>query len=206
MSLSEVIKNNRSSIKSALIFFGVLFLLLGVTLFEFTFRNLSTYLNRQVKQDEVLLSEAPVNLEPNVLSIPSLQITAPIVYITEKGEAVYTEALGRGVVHYPGTAKPGEFGNVYLFGHSSDLPWSTGHYKTVFAALPQIQLGERVLLTNDQGEQFVYEVFETKVVMPTDLSVLSQFENKEKLLSIQTSYPLGTALKRFIVLARMIEN
>jgi HemK-like putative methylase len=71
-----------------------------------------------------------------MLSIPSLSIEAPIQFIDKADEKTFQAALKNGVVHYPGTALAGEFGNMYIFGHSSDYIWSKGHYKTIFAVLP----------------------------------------------------------------------
>lgn len=140
---------------------------------------------------------------PNHLSIPVLGIEAPIIYIDEKSEAVYQAALKTGVVHYPGTALPGEPGNVYIFGHSSDYLWSDGNYKTIFAKLPQIEQGKDIVVTDAAGRFFHYSVIETKVVGPRDMSVLSQGDGSRSLLTIQTSYPLGTALQRYIVVAEL---
>ena len=109
-----------------------------------------------------------------------------------------------GIVHYPGTAKPGEYGNAFYFGHSSDFAYKVGKYKTVFALLPQIELGDAIEITDADGQLYVYEVFNTLVVSPTQTEVLSQGDRSERLLSLQTSYPVGTAFKRFIAQAKLI--
>jgi sortase A len=144
-------------------------------------------------------------MEPNQLVIASLQIEAPIQYVSEKSEEVFQMALNEGVVHYPETAKPGQFGNVYIFGHSSDYAFSPGKYKTVFALLPKISVGERVTVSDEQGLAHTYIVKETKIVSPDDTSVLVQPPDK-KLLTLQTSYPIGTALKRFLVICELEYN
>lgn len=143
--------------------------------------------------------------EPDNLSIPSLQITAPIKYAEEINEDKFQELLVDGIVHYPGTAKVGELGNAYLFGHSSDFAFSKGNYKTVFALLPHIEKGAEVIVSNRDGQIFHYEVIDSHVVNKDDVSVLSQKEYKEKLLTLQTSYPIGTALKRWIVVCKLKE-
>ena len=158
-----------------------------------------------VPETPVVEGEVAVG-EPNSLKISDLGIEAPIIYITEKNETVYQEALKQGVVHYPGTALPGELGNVYIFGHSSDYTWSGGEYKTVFARLPQIELGTTIEVTDADGKLFRYIVTETKVVGPREMSVLDQFNYEKRMLSIQTSYPLGTALQRYIVVAELQEE
>ncbi|TSA44889.1 sortase [bacterium] len=142
---------------------------------------------------------------PNFLSIPSLGIKAPIVYAQEAAEPVFQESLKHGVVHYPGTAKPGKMGNAYIFGHSSDLPWNAGDFKGVFALLPKTKAGQEIIITDQQGNRFIYKVVETRVVSADDVSVLDQRQYADKYLTLQTSYPLGTFLKRFIVIAKIKE-
>ena len=137
--------------------------------------------------------------EPNTLIVPSLNITAPIVKPQESTEKSYQEALQNGVAHFPGTAEVGEVGNAYIFGHSSDMLLAPGSFKTIFALLPQIEIGAEILVSNNNGEQFRYLVTEKFVVENNQTEVLSQDTNGKQVLTLQTSYPLGTALKRFIV-------
>lgn len=141
--------------------------------------------------------------EPDILQIDSLNLSVPVIYVNEQSEKVFQAALQNGVVHYPGTAMPGEYGNDYIFGHSSDYIWSSGKYKTVFAVLPRIKLGAEIKLSNSSGDVFLYIVTLSKVVDANDVSWLSQGDRTKKLLTLQTSYPLGTALRRWIVQAEM---
>ncbi len=141
---------------------------------------------------------------PNRIWIPSLDIEAPVVEPTESEESAFQVALAEGVVHYPGTAKPGAIGNVYLFGHSSDFPSKPGNYKTVFALLPRIKIGDEILVSDDKGQVFKYVAFETKVIKPSEVGYIKpELKPGEKMLTVQTSYPVGTALRRFIVLATL---
>lgn len=141
--------------------------------------------------------------EPNMLEIESLNIRAPIVYVEDTADKVFQKALKKGVVHYPGTAKPGELGNSYIFGHSSDYGWAKGDYKTIFAPLPKIKKGEKIVVSNEKGEPFAYIVTETVIALPNDVKFLEQGNFKKKILTLQTSYPIGTALKRFLVIAEI---
>lgn len=142
---------------------------------------------------------------PNLLIIEKLRIQTPIVYVDKIDEQVFQEGLKDGVVHYPGTAAIGESGNPYIFGHSSDYVWSKGRYKTIFARLPRIKVGDEIIVSNQEGKKFTYRVIETKVVHPKDLSVLDQQGFKKKLLTVQTSYPVGTALRRFVAIAELVQ-
>lgn len=136
------------------------------------------------------------------LQIPSLGIDVPVVYVDQPYEKVFQEALINGVVHYPGTAMPGQAGNVYIFGHSSDYIWSKGHYKTAFALLPSIELGAEITLSDASGKIYTYKVVDKFVVGPKDTSVLKQDASKH-ILTVQTSYPVGTALRRYITVAEL---
>ncbi len=143
--------------------------------------------------------------QPNQVSIPSLGITAPVVESAGNTEADFQQALQHGVVRYPGTAKPGQIGNVYLFGHSSDFPFKKGDYKTVFALLPNIADKAEIKLSDEQGSLHVYQVVNRFVANTTDVHLLSQETNGKKILTLQTSYPVGTALQRYIVQAELAQ-
>ncbi len=144
-----------------------------------------------------------VVMQPNLLVIPGLGIEAPVVYVDENSEQVFQKALTGGVAHYPGTAKPGEFGNCYIFGHSSDYFWSKGRYKTVFALLPRIQKGEEIVVSSQSGEKFTYVVTDSFSAAATDVKWLEQGDYSKKILTLQTSWHIGTALKRWIVRAEL---
>ncbi|MDR3643427.1 MAG: sortase [Candidatus Doudnabacteria bacterium] len=137
-----------------------------------------------------------------ILAVPSLGISAPVIYATATGETAFQAALKNGVAHYPGTADPGQTGNCYIFGHSSDYIWSSGHYKNVFAILPKIKKGADIIISGRQN-QYTYTVTDSRMVSPGDLSVLSQQTGQKKILTLQTSYPIGTALARWIVVAEV---
>lgn len=184
-----------------LIIIGAIFLLLNA---DFIAKNLRHSVFRRYPQDPTTqFNDTQPKAEANTLWIQSLDIQAPVVYVEEVNEAGFQEALRRGVVHYPGTALPGQFGNVYIFGHSSDYPWAKGDYKTIFALLPRIQSGHEIKLSDPDGNLYTYAVTQTFVAEPSDTHLLSQYNNEKKLLTLQTSYPLGTALRRYIVVAEL---
>jgi hypothetical protein len=161
-----------------------------------------------------VLTPAPKG-EPNMLSIDSLGVKAPIQYVDTKPsenptqlENDFQAALINGVVHYPGTVLPGQYGNSYIFGHSSDNAWSKGHFKTVFAVLPQMQKGALIEITDPDGNSFTYVVTDSFKVSKTEVKYITpnavdQNGNKIKQLTLQTSYPVGTSLARWIVLAEI---
>lgn len=150
-------------------------------------------------------STMKTRVEPNTLWIDALGIKTPVIEVADKSEKAYQEALLHGVGHFPGTAAAGQPGNMYVFGHSSDFSWSKSEYKTVFALLPKITVGDSIVVSDAEGTPYEYRVTETAVVSPKDLSVLDQYGYQKRMLTVQTSYPLGTALKRFIAIAELVE-
>jgi LPXTG-site transpeptidase (sortase) family protein len=105
--------------------------------------------------------------------------------------------LKNGVVHYPGTARPGQRGNAFFTGHSSYYPWDSGRYKDVFARLPELVVGD-VYVIYDHGRAHHYRVTNVFEVMPDDASVLDQPFNRQ-MSTLMTCVPIGTTLRRLIV-------
>ena len=112
------------------------------------------------------------------------------------------QALTQGVVHYPGSAKPGQDGNFFVTGHSSNNFWVKSPFNTVFARLPQIDLGETIKIYYE-GQLYLYEVFEIVEVSPKDVSILSQ-DYDEEILTAVTCTPVGTTLFRTAVKAKRV--
>lgn len=142
--------------------------------------------------------------------IPRINKNVPIVTISNEAlinhdwarlEQEIQEALQDGVVHYPGTPFPGETGNIVITGHSSYFLWDPGRFKDVFALLHDVRIGDKIFVYYGQ-DQYIYEVYDTKVVMPTEVDVLMQ-DGGDKLTLI-TCTPVGTNLKRLIVFAKPI--
>jgi sortase A len=102
------------------------------------------------------------------------------------------KTLRRAVGHIPGTALPGESGNVGL----------AGHRDTFFRRLRNIKADDEVRIVTPQGT-YVFHVEDTKVVRPGDTWVLNA--TPEPTLTLVTCYPftfVGSAPQRFIVRAR----
>jgi len=138
----------------------------------------------------------------NTLFIPKIGVQAPIVYAKTRVQKEIDSLLLTGVVHYFGTAEPGERGNVFLTGHSSYYWWSDGKFNTVFSILDKLVVGDTINV-NYGGKKYTYKVFDMKVVSPSDISVLDQSSNS--ILTLMTCTPVGTNYRRLIVRASQID-
>jgi sortase A len=104
--------------------------------------------------------------------------------------------LRRAAGHVPGTALPGQRGNVGI----------TAHRDTFFRPLRNIQLDDVITLTTLQGE-YRYRVVSTEVVSPEDVAVLDSTGGE--ILTLVTCYPfyfVGAAPNRFIVRAERVKG
>ncbi|HYC79952.1 MAG TPA: sortase [Candidatus Binatia bacterium] len=174
---------------------------------EYFSKEFNYYLNppqQQTINTDSTKEDGTNRVQPNMIWVWSLDINAPITYVEEVDEELFQNALQNGVVHYPKTAPPGQNGNVYIFGHSSDFAFAKGNYKTVFALLPKVEIGAEIGISDAEGKLYRYKVEKKFSTSPRDLEVLKQDYTKKQ-LTLQTSYPIGTALRRYIVVAYLIE-
>jgi len=111
-------------------------------------------------------------------------------------EGIDEPTLRRAVGHIPGTALPGQKGNIGI----------AGHRDTLFRALRNIRLQDEIALTTSQGS-YRYQVNATKIVDPAEVQVLDN-PNSE-VLTLITCYPfsfIGSAPRRFVVRAYRIAD
>lgn len=119
------------------------------------------------------------------IEIPRLGVST----IIRAGSDARTLSLAVG--HIPGTALPGEIGNIGL----------AGHRDTFFRRLRDIREDDEISLVTPEGT-YSFRVQRTNVVQPRDTWVLNA--TTEPTLTLVTCYPftyIGSAPQRFIVRA-----
>jgi LPXTG-site transpeptidase (sortase) family protein len=109
--------------------------------------------------------------------------------------------LENGTIHLLGTATPGTTGNVFITGHSSNYIWAPGHYKSVFALLDKLSVGDIIYLKY-QNKTYAYKVYEQKIIKSNDTSVLEQ--SQKSTLTLMTCAPVGTSINRLIIKSNQI--
>src|ERR1051326_7424289 len=114
-----MIKKYLKLIASALVLSIILFVALN---WQYFYKSIAYQIHKPTPQPQDQISQQKTG-QPDRVVVSSVGIDAPIVYVNVKSESAFQEALKSGVVHYPGTAMPGEAGDVYIFGHSSDYSW-----------------------------------------------------------------------------------
>ena len=113
-------------------------------------------------------------------------------------EGVDPEPLKRGPGHYPGTAAPGQPGNFSIAGHRTT-------YGAPFYHLDQLRTGDEVHVVDREQRDWVYEVVDTRVVLPGDVWVVGgdPLGTGTPMLTLTTCEPRFSAEKHLIVFAEL---
>jgi sortase A len=122
------------------------------------------------------------------IEIPRLLLSTVVV------EGIDKTTLRRVVGHIPGTALPGQPGNVGL----------AGHRDTFFRPLKDLRIKDEIQFSTLSGD-FKYVVESLIVVDPNNVGVLAP--SHENVLTMVSCYPffyVGAAPKRFVVRARQV--
>ncbi|OGG35863.1 hypothetical protein A2363_04610 [Candidatus Gottesmanbacteria bacterium RIFOXYB1_FULL_47_11] len=146
----------------------------------------------------------PTSPQKKVVSpVNTYSITIPKLKISDAVVTIAGDDLGVSLIHYGGTANPGEYGNTVIFGHST-LPqfFNPKSYKTIFSTLPTLKEGDEIDIAYD-GISYRYMVFNMTVTGPSDLSVLEQ-RFDDSYLTLVTCVPPGTYWQRLHVQARLV--
>jgi sortase A len=123
------------------------------------------------------------------LKIKKIKVDVPVV------EGVSSANLRVGVGRIPGTSNIGEVGNTAIAGHRS---YTFGRF---FNRLNEVEPGDEIIIETKNGE-YVYTVYEKKIVEPSDVSVLKR-NKTEKVLTLITCEPIYVASHRLIIHARI---
>lgn len=138
------------------------------------------------------------------LEIPSINVTVPLIWTKDTKD--FDADLKKGVVHYPGTALPGELGTAYISGHSSGYAWDNNSYKKIFSKLGDVPdyAAFTITLTLTDGTKIKqrYVVSKRGIYKPDDQE---QFKNTpEPLVALSTCWPVGTTRDRLVLFGKLV--
>ncbi len=131
----------------------------------------------------------PAVAAPSRIVIPRLGVDAPVV------EGVAWEDLKKGVGHLPGSAHPGQRGNMYLAAHN-DV------FGEIFRYLDSMELGDEFFVYSGSAS-FRYVVTAKRIIDPTDVSVM--YPSTEPIATLQTCYPYLVDSQRLVVIGELAQ-
>ncbi|MDD2823183.1 MAG: class E sortase [Candidatus Daviesbacteria bacterium] len=138
----------------------------------------------------------PASYETFNIAIPSIKLEGAEVFVD-------SNTFDNHLSHLPGSALPGEKGNVFISGHSS-LPqfFRQDNYKAIFSKLPDIKKGDLIVVTAG-GQKFEYIVKGLTIVNPMETWVINPPDEAGRYLTLMTCVPPGLNTKRLTVLAKL---
>lgn len=111
--------------------------------------------------------------------------------------------FSKSLAQLPGSALPGEKGNLFISGHSAAAFLFSKNQEAYFAKLPDIEKGDEIEISVG-GTSFKYQVTQLKIVSPNDLSVIYPAEDLGRYITLMTCVPPGINTKRLVVTGKMI--
>jgi len=153
----------------------------------------------------------------NFLRYPSYNVNTPIIYSSledlfnlksncDKGtdpqgclafanprdngpaESPIQQKLRDGIVHIAFTPQPGEIGNSYIVGHSSNYSWVPSAYNAVFKPLEKrSKPGEEFFIFDAFGRELKFSVFEAIEIKENDTTTAYATFGDRRVVTLQTS-------------------
>lgn len=128
----------------------------------------------------------------NTVVIPGIQVDEAII----EGDVPGTVDLG--VWRRPQTSTPDKGSNTVIVAHR--FAYDSG---ATFYHLDKIKVGDKFAVWWE-GEEYVYEVFEQKVVPATAIEI--EGPTAEPIVTLYTCTPVWTAVDRLVVIARLVDG
>lgn len=110
-------------------------------------------------------------------------------------EGIQMSTLDRGPGHWPGTAEPGQVGNMVIGGHRTSK-------HRVFRNIDQLVPGDRIVVSDVDGVPYTYAVRETKIVEPTDVWIVNPTPTAT--VTLFACHPPGSTRQRIVVFADLV--
>lgn len=159
---------------------------------------------------EEIVKKPEQGIKTSYLIYPKYRVQAPIQYgdfkdlfqTREEGgfnfngelidqnpiEAPIQQKLKDGVVHLGYTVQPGEIGNSYIVGHSSNFGTVKSDYNTIFKPLEsKTEVGEDFLIYDRFGRELKFCVFENLKIEEADIATAYKEFPGERIVTLQTS-------------------
>lgn len=133
--------------------------------------------------------------------IDKIGVKAPVIWSKSALEEDLQKDLQKGLVRYPKTGIPGQFGNAFITGHSSNYVWAEGEYNYILKNMNKLEVGDEIIITATQHNgkvlSYKYKVSVKEVVTPEDERLFQ--ETEKSTITLTTCWPLGTNWKRLMI-------
>jgi len=137
-----------------------------------------------VPEDPPLDPYAPTpEVRHGTIEIPKIGLSQPLF------EGVTLTAINRGPSHWPGTAMPGQLGNVVVAGHRTT-------YTRPFWDLQALVPGDQLIFAMADGTRHTYALERLEIVSPDAVHIVDQ--THEYRATLFACHPRGSARQRIV--------
>jgi LPXTG-site transpeptidase (sortase) family protein len=140
----------------------------------------------------------------NSIKIPKIGISAPLIFVSNSNNQYLHDKLDSGVVHYPGSAKPGENGETIVLGHSAPPNWPKIKYDWVFSRLNELSKGDQIILYYN-NQKYVYSVTRKVFLNKGQEMPKNDLTNNNNTLISISCWPPGKDYKRIAVESILVD-
>jgi LPXTG-site transpeptidase (sortase) family protein len=144
-------------------------------------------------QDIVVADVIPVRI-----TIASVGINTTVNQPQSQDVELLDQALLKGAVYYPGSGSLVR-GNAFVFGHSTGLSVVRNQAFKAFNNLKNVQSGDEIRVTGDDGYVYIYSAISTELV--TEDTALVEFDTTDRMLTLSTCNTFGKKEERHVVKA-----
>jgi sortase A len=116
--------------------------------------------------------------------IPRIGLAAPLY------EGMTLTVIDRGPGHWPGSATPGNLGNVVVGGHRTTRTHP-------FVDIDRLRPGDQIIFDLPNGTEAIYATTHTEVVTPSALWIVDQKPGYD--VTLFACHPKGSAAQRIVV-------
>lgn len=138
---------------------------------------------------------------PGVLQIPKLDVSAPLIFVSDT--AVVQDTLAKGVVHWPESVLPGEKGQTFILGHSAPPNWPKIRYEWVFSKISRLSPGDEIFVSFD-GKDYSFRVTR-QIFLERGEEIPKNLESNKSFIYLITCWPPGKDIRRLAVEAELIQ-
>ena len=171
--------------QGVLLFFAGLFLIFSFSFWRFYRARILSFSQAypEQKQEETKVETS----RPTFIEIPSVGIKLPV----EESSIIdgVWQISFKGASHLDKSARPGENGNVVIYGHNKN---------EIFGAIRWLKEGDTIKVKNEEGKEYMYRIVKTLITNPNDIQYVLP-KDKETLTLYTCTGFLDS--KRYIVIA-----
>ncbi len=159
----------------------------------YSYKRSTDLRSNDIEQVQLFEGEVPPSPGENSLFIPKIGVQS----VTLEGNS--TTLLNKGIWHRPNTSTPELGSNTVFVAHR--FMYTAG--PNTFYHLDKLAAGDRFAVWWN-GKRYEYEVYESKIVPPTQLDI--ERSTPENIVTLWTCTPIFSSQNRLVVLGKLTKR